>query len=197
MIGNDIVDLNLARCSHRWQNYRFIEKIFSTKEQKLISKWIDPFQCIWRLWSMKESAYKSHLRSFGKTFFSPSKFECRLFSTTEGMITISDQQYRVTTVMEKEFIYSTAFSNKAKTTVSDYFRIKDTSYMSQHSKTYAGLILTFSNIYGMKASQLNVKKNELGIPCMYYQNHPLKIPISLTHHGHYCAYAIEPKTVIF
>ena len=58
MLGNDIIDINETRRTTNWERPRFIEKIFTFKEQRMITKSADPFTTVWHLWSMKESAYK-------------------------------------------------------------------------------------------------------------------------------------------
>ena len=56
MIGNDVIDLQLAAVQSNWQRPGFREKIVTEGENHLIDAAEDPFQTVWRLWSMKESA---------------------------------------------------------------------------------------------------------------------------------------------
>ena len=58
MIGNDIVDLALAKKESNWKRNRFLDKIFTQKEQLLIANAINPEIMIWNLWTRKEAAYK-------------------------------------------------------------------------------------------------------------------------------------------
>ena len=44
------------------------------------------FNDVWRLWSMKEAAYKIYTQQHKKRFFAPQKFECSFISESEGMV---------------------------------------------------------------------------------------------------------------
>ena len=69
MIGNDIVDLKQAAKDSSWKRPRFLDKIFTPREQQLIWSAKDQDQMVWLLWSMKEAAYKVNVQQFGKRFF--------------------------------------------------------------------------------------------------------------------------------
>jgi phosphopantetheinyl transferase (holo-ACP synthase) len=76
VIGNDIVDLALARKESNWKRPGYLNKIFTTKEQLLISSAENPNTMVWNLWSRKEAAYKIIIeqREYEDTF----KFRMRL-----------------------------------------------------------------------------------------------------------------------
>jgi phosphopantetheinyl transferase (holo-ACP synthase) len=57
MIGNDVVDLVLAR-KKVWRRTGYLQKIFTESEQLLIENSSNPHVLVWKLWSMKEAAYK-------------------------------------------------------------------------------------------------------------------------------------------
>ena len=78
MTGNDIVDMATAATESNWKRKGFLEKIFTQKEQEYIHKAASPTQMVWKLWSMKESAYKIYTRQFGGRFFAPLKLSCTL-----------------------------------------------------------------------------------------------------------------------
>jgi len=65
MLGNDIVDLDLAKTQSNWRRKNYLDKIFTTEEQLLISSAKRPDEMVWLLWSMKESAYKIYNRKSG------------------------------------------------------------------------------------------------------------------------------------
>jgi phosphopantetheinyl transferase (holo-ACP synthase) len=62
VIGNDIVDLALARKESNWKRPG-LNKIFTTKEQLLISSAENPNTMVWNLWSRKRAAYKIYNRA--------------------------------------------------------------------------------------------------------------------------------------
>ena len=76
MIGNDIVDLALAKKESNWKRNRFLDKIFTTKEQVLIVDAENPEIMVWNLWSRKEAAYKIYNRETGIRGYFPLQLEC-------------------------------------------------------------------------------------------------------------------------
>ena len=97
-IGNDIVDLNLAKTQSNWQRKGFLEKQFTQKEQNEILNAENPFLKVWLFWSMKEAAYKCYTQKFKERFFAPQKFECSLIFKEAG-----------TVVFEGVTFYTTSF----------------------------------------------------------------------------------------
>ena len=48
MVGNDIVDIGLAKKSSNWTRSRFLDKLFTKKEQQLIFHSENSFNMVWR-----------------------------------------------------------------------------------------------------------------------------------------------------
>ncbi len=112
MIGNDIVDLQLAKTQSNWQRPKFIEKIFSKNEQDFIRQSPNPELEVWKLWSRKEAAYKIYNRETGIRGFFPWKLEC---STVEfcdgkfvGTVSIDGKIYFTETLVNDDFVYTIA-----------------------------------------------------------------------------------------
>ncbi len=78
MIGNDVVDLQLAKTQSNWQRKGFLEKQFTEEEQQTILNSENPFLQVWLFWSMKEAAYKCYVQEHQKRFFAPKKFKCKI-----------------------------------------------------------------------------------------------------------------------
>jgi|GEM_PF-350837 len=76
MIGNDVVDLNLAAAESDWRRSGFLQKIFSDVEIGWIEMSRNPEFSVWNLWSRKEAAYKIFNRKTGIRTFNPLFFEC-------------------------------------------------------------------------------------------------------------------------
>jgi len=114
MIGNDIVDLNLAKIESNWKRKGFLEKIFTEKEQKLIQFSENPEQMVWILWSGKESAYKIHNRATLVRSFIPLQLECELDLSdqfTSGKVSCFGHDYFFKTEVEQDYIYTIAVTN--------------------------------------------------------------------------------------
>ena len=108
MVGNDIVDLNLASKESNWQRKGFLEKQFTKKEQREILAAENPFLKVWLFWSMKEAAYKCYTQNFEKRFFAPQKFECRLSSEDTGVVIFKELPFYTSSDLTTFYIHTTA-----------------------------------------------------------------------------------------
>ena len=84
MIGNDIVDLALAKKESNWKRNRFLDKIFTETEQLLIFHSENPEIMVWNLWSRKEAAYKIYNRETGIRGYFRSILRCCTISLGES-----------------------------------------------------------------------------------------------------------------
>lgn len=190
MIGNDIVDLKVASIENDWRRNRFLNKIFTNSEQKIIYSAGKPSEMIWLLWSMKESAYKIFSRQFKKRFFAPLKFVCKLDSTCKGTVSISNKTYLTESICNRNFIYTTARTNKESELANSYFTNRKTTYKSQHQEAYFRLLKCLSQIFKTPINYLEIRKDNYGIPNVYHNNQVLSAVISISHHGQYGAFCI-------
>ena len=193
MIGNDIVDLNLAKKESDWKRPRFLDKIFTQKEQQLISTSAKPDQMVWLLWSMKESAYKLYVQHFEKRFFAPKKFECEISKREgnkfQGVVYISGFQCFTCSIVTKCYIYSIANKDKKNVFLSNEFFLKSTTVKAQHSIVNHRAKKHFADLSGTPFEEIRILKNEIGVPFFYAEKQNLKVPVSTTHHGRFGAFA--------
>lgn len=84
MIGNDIIDLSLARAEMDILRPRVWQKIFTETEQQSLTASADKRLLAWIYWSMKESAYKIINRNIGRRFYAPLALEASLRSPVAG-----------------------------------------------------------------------------------------------------------------
>lgn len=120
MIGNDIVDLALAKKESNWQRPGFLEKIFTIKEQLLILNAENPEIMVWNLWSRKEAAYKIYNRQTGIRSYMPMQLECNYENASSGSVYCKGNIYYTKTEVSKDRI-----STVAVVQVSDFKGIKE------------------------------------------------------------------------
>jgi phosphopantetheinyl transferase (holo-ACP synthase) len=180
MIGNDIVDLEVAKTQSNWQRKGFLEKQFTAEEQKIILNSENPFLQVWLFWSMKEAAYKCFVQEFQKRFFAPNKFRCKIRSESEGIVQIENSFYYIKYVISINYIHSFAVKNKISKMVSESFFIENKA--SQTKNTNQQMMSYF-------AEDVVVQKNEFGVPFLYQQEKKLPIAVSTSHHGNYGGFA--------
>lgn len=111
MIGNDVVDLALAKAESNWQRKGYLNKIFTTKEQNLIYSAQNPTLMIWILWSRKEAVYKIIRQQNGSRGFYPLRIENTNFKN--GIIVFEQQLFYTKTTIDENFIHSIALQNQA------------------------------------------------------------------------------------
>ena len=183
MIGNDIVDLNLAKVQSNWQRKGFLEKQFTEEEQEIILNSSDSFSQVWLFWSMKEAAYKCYTQQHQKRFFSPKKISCKKISQTNGIVKIENQKYFITSIVSNNYIYSIASKEKNLKMVSEYFFVVKNELSAKIIDAKINAIFPF---------KIELKKNEIGIPYLYKNDQKLPFSISKSHHGNYAGFAISP-----
>lgn len=181
-IGNDIIDLKLAKTQSNWQRKGFLEKQFTDNEIYEILNSENPFLQVWLFWSMKEAAYKCYTQAFKKRFFSPKKFECKLIESQKGFVSISNQKYHTKYLISDNYIHTVAYKNNVVKMVYDSFFIDEIEYQSQN--TNQKLLSFFKN-------DVKVRKNEIGVPFLYQKNKKMPISVTTSHHGNYGAFAFS------
>ena len=108
MIGNDVVDLALARKESDWKRIGFLQKLFTVSEQQLIDAAASPEVMVWNLWSRKEAAYKIYNRQTGQRRFMPLLLNCIYESEKKGRVICGDKVYYTQTVITKDCIETVA-----------------------------------------------------------------------------------------
>ena len=115
MIGNDIVDLALARKESNWKRKGFLDKIFTRNEQLLILTAKNPDVMVWNLWSRKEAAYKIYNRETKIRGYFPLQLECFDLDSFDGVafgkVAIKNQIYYTKTEVSSEFVHTIAVEN--------------------------------------------------------------------------------------
>lgn len=167
MIGNDIVDLQLAKKESNWKRKGFLDKIYTKNEQKLILTSENPEITIWNLWTRKEAAYKIFNRNTQIRTFNPIKLECLNVCLNEnetfGIVKLNNTIFLTKTTINSDFINSLAFVDKKQKYESEIFEIE---------------------AYSSFLKQQKIVKNQFGIPCFHNKNEL----VSIAHHGRYCSY---------
>lgn len=115
MIGNDIVDLALAKKESNWKRKGFLDKIYTKKEQLLILNAENPENMVWNLWSRKEAAYKIYNRKTQIREYIPLQLECFDLEIVDGItfgkVVINDFIYFTKTTITTQFINTIAVEN--------------------------------------------------------------------------------------
>lgn len=180
MIGNDVIDLSLAKIESNWQRKGFLKKLFSNDEQQLILEASNSFEMVWRLWSMKEAAYKIFTQQHNMRFFAPKKFECKLTQGFKGEVCYRGQQFHTSSIINTQYIFTKAGLSKEKNSYSEMISPDQIDTKIKNKLN----VLTGLNISGIEQI-----KSRNGAPSYYYKTTLLTSSCSITHHGKYGAYS--------
>jgi phosphopantetheinyl transferase (holo-ACP synthase) len=189
MIGNDIVDLAEAKENSNWQRPRFLDKLFTPYEQQLIRNSEHPFLMVWRLWTMKEAAYKLYTQLHPSRFYKPKQFVCKI-ENLKGKVNYQEFQCYLTTKITSQYIVSEARLTNTDF-ISEVLEIEFNSITSQSAILKTQLVSKLADRMELLKQDLNIVKSEFGIPSLYHKSERLDLGISLTHHGNYGAYGFS------
>ena len=189
MIGNDIVDLSLAQVQSNWRRKRFLEKVYSRKEQAMILKSDEPDIMVWRLWSMKESAYKAQVRLDQLIRFNPLAYKCQILSQKQGKVVYKENNFFVISDIKDDYVHSQVCSEEFDiNSISKVFDMKP--YQLDSEKFHTIIIANLAQIMSWKPSKITIEKNALGIPEIYVSGQKTSVLCSISHHGQYAAYQL-------
>ena len=181
MVGNDLVDLQIAKSQSNWRRKGFLEKQFTIKEQQLILKNGNSFNDVWRLWSMKEAAYKIYTQQHKKRFFAPQKFECSFISESEGMVSFEKNKFFTTTFLNALYCYTIAQKTNDKLVVFSSVGLPENIGCKMKQK--------LQELTGVLAEEMTQIKSSVGAPLYYQKEKLLTNSCSISHHGNYGAFA--------
>ena len=112
MIGNDVVDLKLAKIDSNWKRNGYLNKIFTDVEQNFILKSYDADKTVWILWTRKEAVYKILIQQGYKKGFYPKKIECLDEQISAGKVQFNSIIYFTNTTISNNCVHSVAVVNE-------------------------------------------------------------------------------------
>lgn len=153
MIGNDVVDLVLAKTESNWKRKGYLDKLYTASEQKWIHTAADPDEMVWLLWSIKESVYKAYQRIRYQHGFYPIKIKIEFLQKNgceyESVIELFGVKFYGKSLIADQIVSTIAVQNKNDTEKVIYF------------------------------DQLVYIKDENGLPILEHSRQP----VSVSHHG--------------
>ncbi len=190
MLGNDIIDISQTKRSSNWKRKGFLQKAFSPEEQGKITSSADPFATLWRMWSMKESAYKLYLQQGHARFFNPASISCDIISAKKGVVCIRDWDIKTQTEINSDYIFTIAALGDWDRVENSIFHLSSRDAHFQSATTHQKIRHHIAAKNRLEIDQLHIRKTSTHIPQLFYQGQKLALAISLTHHGHYGAFSV-------
>jgi len=149
-----------------------------------------PFELVWRMWSMKESAYKLYVRGTQVRFFNPQKLVCTIINETKGLVKIDDSCMHTLTQMQEEYIHTNACLDAKAAIDQSIFEIKNSATLNQSQQTHLQFLQDYANVNLLSINDLAIQKTPINIPQLFYKNENINLHFSLSHHGDWGAYTI-------
>jgi len=193
MIGNDIVDLQVAKKESNWQRRGFLDKLFTGEEQVLITSSNDPFQMVWLLWTMKESAWKAQQQKEKKRLYAPKKYRCSLFNKSRGQVLTDSEVYFTTSEVNAYAIHTLATNAPHIRTNFQYFEVQGSSCDSISTEVRSALLMAMASEMEVPADSLELRKDKDQIPQLYLNKELLNTAVSVSHHGDLAAFCFQEK----
>jgi len=212
-VGNDIVDLKEPRNQGKSRDTRFLDRVFTADERRLIRSSDRPDAVLWALWAGKEAAFKALSKVQPAVTSRPRRYKVRMgdkatwekignpgcetrdlagwVETPAGMIPI-----RVTVTDDYAHCIT---STKGPASEDDRWQVETMDPLtaaspegpSRHVRTSACraiaacLDITPENISIHRFAAMD----GLGPPVVFFKGRPAGIDISLSHDGRFAAWA--------
>ncbi|CAL1519726.1 4'-phosphopantetheinyl transferase superfamily protein [Chitinophaga sp. MM2321] len=184
MIGNDVVDLQLAATESRWQRKGYLDKVYTPAEQARILADEVPDTVVWLLWSSKEAVYKIVNRATKTKFYAPLKFECTSLEMQgqmiRGTVQYENRQYPFRSEITGACVHTIAVATETLFT-----KIK-TAVVPYNGNDYTEILRRA----GILQQHHQLLKSHLGIPYLWDAQHQYESPVSVSHHGRYLGITI-------
>ena len=182
MLGNDIIDLKLAATQSNWRRKGYLEKIFTSREQQLITDAANQDQMVWLLWSMKEAAYKIVSPLIGERFYEPKAFSCFIDSfkrNIKGRVIFREETLFTSSKIASEMVYTTAVSEQNHK-LQQHFLTNHEAYVAHFNGSNYRLML--------------IKPDE-DVPTIKNRYTGEHYPVSISHHGRFLA-IVHPAQIV-
>ncbi|NRB59648.1 MAG: 4-phosphopantetheinyl transferase family protein [Winogradskyella sp.] len=184
MLGNDIVDVELANIQSNWRRPRYLDKLFTTEEHNYIKSSSNASTMVWTLWSMKEAAYKLYTQLRPSRFYNPKSFVCHLKDHNE--VIYKDFHCYVNTEITSNYILSEA-SFECSEISSKIIQFEIHVSQNQSEFLQEQLFKVLNDVLQIDKKGFIFQKDCFGIPKVTFDNK--EINVSLSHHGRFGAIA--------
>ena len=174
MLGNDVIDLTLAKTQSNWTRRNYLSKIFSQQEQNIIYSSDNPELMVWLMWSMKEAAYKIVNRKTGLRFYDPKAFCCSF--DLDGWQAKGSVEY----LGEKFLTYSDVAQYYVHT-LSITSAISFEKCRIIHAQNCSDYVTCFNHDH----TDLKLQRNNSGLPEIYIKRTMKQHIATTSHHGRF------------
>jgi len=204
LIGNDVVDLTDPRAMGKSRDIRFMDRVFTMKEQKAIFSHDNRDLFLWSLWAGKETAYKAICKIHPAVSSAPRRYEIELFSPTGSFPERGVAHTPVGLVSIRLFVRADHLHCVGITDGPDMDSVmwnvgkidQDRVSSDYQSDIVRKMIKREASCYlnespGAMNINREMGRHGLGPPVLYVRNTKTAIDISMSHDGSFVACALQ------
>ena len=205
-VGNDIVDLVDPGNIWKSADERFCRRVFNAAELSVIAGSARPDSLLWAIWAAKEAAYKATSRGDPSVCSIPRKYPVFLetaarsgsHETLKGRVTTPLGDVSVYVFIEGEALHAIAVKN-AEDFTGIVFRVERVDGNVGDPSAFVRKILLEEMAWrlGCSVDDLSVfkEKKRPRAPFISFRGGRLPVEISLSHDGHFAAFAYDSGTL--
>ncbi|MGY5849406.1 4'-phosphopantetheinyl transferase family protein [Salegentibacter sp. F14] len=189
MIGNDVVDLELAKVQSNWRRPGYLQKIFTKEECQQILNSKDKDRTLWLFWTMKEAAYKAWQRSNNlPPRFNPGSLSCILHTISSDMATgeVIIKEHKESYITRSN-LNSSVITSLATNLDNEKVIWKNITSKENLRQT---LIKELETSDGPFCAPVEIKKDKNLIPQIYLGGQSKNHCFSLSYHGRFSGFAL-------
>ncbi|WP_316800458.1 4'-phosphopantetheinyl transferase superfamily protein [Pedobacter frigidisoli] len=174
MLGNDVVDLNLAAKQNNFRRANYLNKIFSPEEQQLVYDSDCADLMVWLIWSMKEAAYKIVNRNTRHRFYNPTSFRCAVQLDdlqATGSVDYGGDKFMTHSVITSDYVHTLS--------VEADLSIDQCCVLQRHNSDDYALCFNRGN------EGMQLQKDNSGLPEIFIGDIKTRHLASISHHGQF------------
>lgn len=195
MIGNDIIDLQLARKNTRITQERYWRKVLSEGEIFHLKRQPDVSIAFLLLWASKEASYKLASKIHGTHLFSPKRIvieNCENILERSSSYVKSISPLGISHLRLKHTPYTVEACaapelHLLKQAIFQQIQLPGSTHKIQSQGTKEQLVKKIAQFLSIPVEKISIQK-ENSIPKLYLSQKKSPIDITLSHHGRWGAF---------
>lgn len=207
-VGNDIVDLLSPYVAGKSRDRKFVQRVLTPEEQKIVLTAANPDSLLQVYWAAKETAYKAIAKASPDVSSAPRRYRVLLDipegrEKIRGVVRTPAADVFVTVLRRRDFIHcfgATLFSAAEKTifgveeltgkTPLDFCRATEAASRRVRTVAKEKIAAFFATPVTAVAIKKTRNRNGVSFPEVYINKKKTDIDISFSHDGRYVAFAL-------
>ncbi|MFO7861185.1 MAG: 4'-phosphopantetheinyl transferase superfamily protein [Desulfosalsimonas sp.] len=207
-MGNDVVDLRTDGACGKSRDRRFVRRVFTASEQNRLAESQYPDACLWAMWAAKEAAYKAVSRIFPDSSAWPGRYEmvfdqpglprdcAGTVSTPEGPVRVrlhwDENRVHCLGLIDSAGLWQDLTADVLEPCADAHPEIQPSAKQlsaAARIAAAAAICLHTGLPHGLVSIERTRVSQRSAPPVVKINGIEEKIPVSLSHHGRFAAFA--------